>query len=751
MATGDILSARIERPIGASDYGNLDGWVLSIIIEGWGGKTVSSIDLGWTAPNNSLGNDPDSDNPTVVVSLSRSGFQVSGTTVSTTTRSRTLYGTKRIRKVYPLNTQFLTDVVGDDLRVYIGLSGHVYASDSSITVSIDAGVVTAADAATSNAASGLSVANNSALVQPKVKATILNRASSLPFTRQTGNYVNAVHGACDGGILGLLCTLTDESTNTAEEFVAEPEVVECERTASGTLPKSYGWVTNTPITGLDQGELMTARFRMYPIDGDAESVYDSSDFSAAGSPHHQRPRTHRIDHAGTWPTVYVYVDAANGDNGTGVASETAGTARAAPFAHMWNALLAARNYINTTYSRSNSLDGVVCRFMDNAGVAQDFVWGRTGFAATMTAPGAAPILEADPENTAAVRLRTKESQANILCDRILFRIPIQPSAAAQTNFIGSTSSDDWYVFDRINSIKSESSSGSAPILNTGVEQATPYCCKMEDLYSSFPPGYWPEISGWEVATGFQNANLPFVGVVLENGVNAWNVNASPGVFGNSVEVTNQRILSCEFSVGAAPFYDAGAKLTNCLMASTVAKRLGSVVSSQPLIAVNDIDIEDTLWQDVSALGQRTNIQNQTSPDTDYDRFFLDSFASDYIASKHDTFAEDGTLISSWDQHWGVGWENIYNGTNDIFPFEFDGLHVWGQPDSVGDRFPETVDGLDDVTPTATSELAGLIRAGTVPSKRFDINGVEVPNDGTGYAGGLQGQFSPAGRRRSRIF
>ena len=195
--------------------------------------------------------------------------------------------------------------------------------------------------------------------------------------------------------------------------------------------------------------------------------------------------------------------------------------------------------------------------------------------------------------------------------------------------------------------------------------------------------------------------------------------------------------------------DSGAKVTNCNMATTVAKRLSSVSSTQPLVAMEDVDVEDTYWLDVTALGNRTNIQNQSAPDTNYDRFFVESYASDYVASKHDTFANDGTLISSLDQHWGVGWENVYNGNNDTFQFEFEGLHVWSRGDS-GNRLPATVNGLTDVTPTASSELAGLVRAGTVPSKRFDLNGVEVPNDGTGYAGAIQGPFASLGRVRWRI-
>ena len=408
MAQGDIISAQIERSGAAPDYPNLDGWVLSFVIKDWVSKTVDSIDLGWSVPNDSLGNDPDNDAPAITVNLTRPGFTESGGVVSATTRSRTLYGTKRIRQAWPTNTLFLTEISGDDLRVYVGLSGYVYSGDTAITVNIAAGAVTATDASTSNAVSGLAVTNQSAVPYPKVKATILNRASSLPFTRQTGNYVNAVHGACKGGILGLLCTLSDESSNSVNEFVAEPSVLGDERSGSANAIKGHGWVTNTDITGLDQGELMTARFRMYPIDGDAGSVYDSADFTARD---YLRNRTHRIDHTGAWPTVYAYVDEANGDNGTGIASETASSARALPFSNLWGAVLAIRNYNNANFGRSNSLDGGVVRLKDNAGSDQDFVWGRTGFAGTMTAPGAALIIEPDPPSPSLSLLGDEEDSA----------------------------------------------------------------------------------------------------------------------------------------------------------------------------------------------------------------------------------------------------------------------------------------------------------------------------------------------------
>ena len=749
MATNDLIAAEIR---GNASLAHLDGWVIALKIEGWAAKTVSAVSMGWTLPNDSLGNDPNSDTPALAVSLSRAGFSVSGTTVSATTRPRTLYGTKRIRKPYPDQADFETIVDGSDLWVLIGLSGYAYSGDTSITVDVAQAAITATDASECNAATGLAVTNNSTLAYPKVKATILNRASSLPFTRQTGNYVNAVHGTCKGGILGLLCTLSDESANSVDEFVAEPTVVGDERVGSNNTLKGHAWVTDTDITGLDQGELMTARFRMYPIDGDAASVYDSADYTAASDPDHLRQRTHRIDHTGAWPAVYVYVDTANGDNGTGVASETAATAQASPFAHMWNAVVAARNYINTNFSRANSLDGAVIRLKDNAGADQNFEFGRTSFLGTMTAPGAAPIIEPDPDNTGDVFFTTQGSSGGeFRCANFIIReVGIAPTSGEQSNFFGSAGSDDWYIRDRC-TVTSASTSQSAPLVNSSVERVTDYCCLFENWYSSpFNGGiYWPEITGWERATGFGNAPSAFVGMKLHNGDNAWNVSAAPTVFSNSVELVDQRILFCDFSVGANPFMDSGAKVTNCNMATTVAKRLSSVSSTQPLVAMEDVDVEDTYWLDVTALGNRTNIQNQSAPDTNYDRFFVESYASDYVASKHDTFANDGTLISSLDQHWGVGWENVYNGNNDTFQFEFEGLHVWSRGDS-GNRLPATVNGLTDVTPTASSELAGLVRAGTVPSKRFDLNGVEVPNDGTGYAGAIQGPFASLGRVRWRI-
>jgi hypothetical protein len=741
---GAILSARIERSGAAEDYPNLDGWVLSLVIEDWGGKTVDSIDLGWTAPNDSIGNDPGSDTPTVAVSLSRAGFSVSGSTVSTTTRSRTLYGTKRIRKVYPLNSQFLTDVVGDDLRVYIGLSDFVYASDSSITVSVAAGAIAATDASTNLAASGLSVSNESALLQPKVKGNWINRAASLPFVRLTGNYAGAARGVCPGGVLGALFTVTDESTNVATEFVADPEPLGDERAGSTNDIKVYGYLSDLDISGLNQGELGTARVRIYPIDGDASSVYDSADYASAGDPEHLRNRTHRIDHTGAWPTVYVYVDAANGDNGTGVASTTAATAQALPYADMWAALTDARDFINTNYSRSNSLDGVVCRFMDNAGSDQNFPFGRTGFASTMTAPGAAPIFEPDPDNTGDVAFTTKGSAAsNILCANAVFRMRIEPASAAQVNFFASIGTDDWYVLDRIDSVLSVSTSTGAPLFNSGFENVTPYCCKFIDWYSDpFAGGgfYWPEFDGWERPSGFSNANAAFIGWELLSGTNAWLVSTEPTLFGNSVEVTNQRISGFRHLSQGKPFYAAGEKLTNCSIDSGWTVRDPDGTTIEAVMEITTYAVEDTYFVDVSALGQRVNIQNGGASNHAFDRFVVEAFATPYLSSKHDVFEEDESYIDGWQTHWGVRWRNIYNGNADTFPYEFEGIHVYSQPApaTAAEQEPDVEDLTTDPTPTASSELAGLILAGTVPSKRFDIAGVEVPNDGTGYAGALQG-------------
>jgi hypothetical protein len=140
MATGDIISAEI-----INSPSNKNGWVLQLTIEGWAGKTLSSINTGWTAPNNSLGNNPSTDTPTINLVATSPGFEVDGNEVKVTTNQRTIWGTRRIRRPHSLQAQFETENSKFDLLIQVALSDSIFKSDASVFVTIPAGAISATD------------------------------------------------------------------------------------------------------------------------------------------------------------------------------------------------------------------------------------------------------------------------------------------------------------------------------------------------------------------------------------------------------------------------------------------------------------------------------------------------------------------------------------------------------------------------------------------------------------------------------
>lgn len=727
MATGDIIAAEIR---GTASLAHLNGWVIALKIEGWSAKTVESMSLGWTAPNTSLGNNPNTDTPSLTLSLTSPGYEVSGSSISATTRARTLWGSRRIRKPFPDQAQFETIVEDSDLWVLIGLTGYAYEDDSSLSVSVLANTVTATDASTSNAVTGLSVTNNSTVAYPKPKACWVGPSSALPGTRLGEVYDGMVFADAKHGIGGVLFTVSDESSNEVSQAVADPAPKSSERNPSSPyLCKIPCYQASLDITSLDQGELGTARVRVYPWIGNAASVFDSNSHTAPAL----RSRPHRIDHAGTYRTVYAYVDGVGGDNSTGVASENAATARANPYASPWDAQLGIRGYINTTFSQSNNVDGGVIRLMDNAGADQDYAWGRPGFTSVMSAPGAFLIYEPDPLNTGRVTFRTKNSTADNRCATVIFRVPIQPASGQQSNFLGSVGADDWYVHDRTELVSEQTTANN---LWNAIENITVYDCLHKDHYGgmlSSSNNIWAEFDGYETTTQIANPAC-MLGFRLIEDDNAWLVNSPPSTILNwtAASVTNNILSHFVVDTNSDPWQ--GTAQTNTFLGYCVINKTTGLA----VVGVSDRAQSDCLYRHITATNCRFNVHNENTPNSIREREFVDCVAFASMADKQDNFGNDSSLTGGWPNSWGATRENNFNGRSQ-FPFQWDGLHMYVIPDS-GDDPPTNPDIDENFVPTPTSELAGLVRAGTVTSKRFDLNGIEVPNDGSGYAGALQRSF-----------
>mgnify|MGYP001340733121 CR=1 FL=1 len=702
MAAGDIIAAAVS---GSSP---LDGWVLELTVEAWGAKDIASIDCGWTQPDNDRGNDLNADTPKCVLVVTSEGYDESG---STTTVERTIYGTKRVRQAHPNQALFDTTVDGSDLIVRIALSEYVFSPDTGLLVDCLAGLVVATDASESNAVGELAATNNSTKDYPKVKAAWIDRASTLPGTRLGSTYEGAVFAAHAYGVACAKFVVSDESTSV-EEIVAAQSSLECERTASGTVPSITGYQASLSLASLTDGDVGAARVIVYPRIGDASSLFDSDDFGS-GSPH-LRSRPHRIRASANFPNVYVYVDTANGDNGTCVASTDPATARAAPAAHTWDAVKKARDFINTTYARANSADGIIVRLMDNAGADQNFEWGRTGFASTMTAPACGLIFEPDPLNVGAVAFTTDNNTSNNYLVNgltLLRELNIAPVSGDQSNYIGRATATDWYVLDRC-VITSASTSTGAPLFQSDVSNVTRYCCRNENWYSA---GAW----GGVFVDSFNyrgkvGANGGFaIGWKLDSHPTEgnWTEVASNAAIANSVAVSNLIFAFFELSTLAEPAFNMASDQTNCYYGHAVVRRYSNAVAgasgTQPLGDMITTPMSDVLMEHLTIVGGRFNLQNQASPNRVQERVYMRNCFHHYFAVKADTFAADGTLTGGWPVLYGVAQSGNYNGEADVFEQEFEGINAWSRRDEVGDRDQGLEDPDFDATPSSGSQLLGL--------------------------------------------
>lgn len=736
MATGDIIAAKVS---GDSRY---NGFALELTIGGWAGKTVAAANLGWTSPINQRGNDPRTDTPRVVVEMTSPGFAVVGGAVEATTLPRTVYGTALANRAHPDQAEWDTTIEGDDLVVRITLSQWVHPEDEDVELTALAGVLLATDESQTNAVSALAVTNESTQAYPRAHAAWVDRSGTLNGTRLGATYQGAVCALAGYGVAAARITLTDESANVAEQVLDSRVVLVCERvgTANPAVLPVSAYQASISTAGLTAGQAVTARARVYPRYGVAASVWDTAELDRA----HNCNRTHRLAGSASWPEVYAYVDTANGDNGTGVASETPATARANPFAHMWQALLAVRDYLNTTYSRANSLDGAVIRLMDDDGDPQDFEWGRTGFAATMTAPGAAPRIEPDPENTAKVRYRTRNStlaNRHLLCSRVLIsRVPVEPSASDQTNFFNGVT-DQWYMLDRVEFVSESSSSSATTFSTSNVPRISRVSNKASGTGAAgSAAGMWggafPESDGWGGVLASNNSGFA-LGFALDAGPGG-NWAQGSAAIANSVATTDLFFAHFEISTMTLPVIDFGAAVSRFAVGNGVMRRYRNIegaTGTQPLVAITNVDVSDLVFDQVSVIGNRFNLQVEASPNRDQRIVFLRNAHIAYYAYKGDAFADDGSITGNWSVKYGVGQEGIHNGNVDTFVPRFFGLSTWQRSGgTIDERDAGLVDPNTDATPSEGSQLIGLPWRVEL---EHDVFGTPMPEVGLASAGAVQ--------------
>lgn len=344
MATGDILAVRVLA----------DGYHAEVDIENLAVGGTYAFGLG-------SNNDPTTGTPKVTFNVVSLGYDDTG---SSTTIARTVYGVNSQRKAYPNNASLEEAVVSTTLTVKILLSDYIFQKDNTgagnsgtaVTCNILSGFYTKT-AVPNNAASNITVTNNSTVAYPKVVANWSWPGYQL-YQGSTGtNRCVAFHGyGRYGRPVRVVKFTTTDGTVTDTQYI---KTMSIDKTMGDAVyvPEYICTFDNTQFT---QSAALTCNFVAYPWIGDSGSVLDTSTGTADPTPAFG-PKTGICDKNSTYGVTVAYVDSTSGNNGTGVATDIANTATASasPYLNIGAAAVGITNYNTANRSRSNCGAGII--------------------------------------------------------------------------------------------------------------------------------------------------------------------------------------------------------------------------------------------------------------------------------------------------------------------------------------------------------------------------------------------------------
>lgn len=337
--TGTITAVRI---LGNQTH---NGWTAEIDIEGLNTGGVYDFGLG---PNN------DPENAKVIFTVTSPGYDATG---NITTITRTIHGTKQVRKAHPDNAVIDESTSGGILTVKVALSDYIYAGDTSITATIGSGFYTSTGTP-NNSVTNFSVTNNSTLAYPKV----IGRWAWPGYERVTGDFLVEVVAfnqfARNGKPLAAVTfTASDQSGNSVVRTVTEMT----KSTRSGDANQVLVYAATIPVAGLNQGEIITVNFEAYPWVGNTNAVLRSATTGDGVAQPDERlgPLIQLNDKNGTYGIGYAIVsNSGNDTTGQVYASQAAAEAGNA-YLTIERAAQAIRTYHNANFARNNAGGGVV--------------------------------------------------------------------------------------------------------------------------------------------------------------------------------------------------------------------------------------------------------------------------------------------------------------------------------------------------------------------------------------------------------
>lgn len=344
MAVGDVLAVRIASAAAHN------GWVAEIDLEGLSDGGSYAFGLG--SNNSPIG-------ANLVLTIQSPGYTSAG---APTTITRTVVGTKWIRKPYP--DQAVADETedGSDVTIRVSLSDFVYDGDVVTQAEIAGGLYTSGGTP-NTATTVMAVTNNSTLAHPQV----IGRWAWPGWEKVQSDFLlEAVcfhRSAMDGK--PVACVVFEVTDGSHTETVTVTDMTVSTRTGDANAVLVYA--ATVPISGFTQGAVLTANFTAYPWVGDSGAVLDS-DNGIAPPDERLCPLPLLCDKNGTYGGAFAVVDPTNGNASTAAtwvystqaAAESAyGSAPSNSYTTMTNAIQAIQSYNNTNYSRNNPGGGAV--------------------------------------------------------------------------------------------------------------------------------------------------------------------------------------------------------------------------------------------------------------------------------------------------------------------------------------------------------------------------------------------------------
>lgn len=626
MATGDITACRILAT----------GWEAEIDIEGLAvGGTYAMDGSGATLTNPATAK--------VVFTVVSEGYTISGTTATLGTKTRTVYGTRARQKAYPNHAAAQEAVADNTLTVTVALSEYIYDDDNTgagksgtaPTVTIGSGFYTQGGTP-NNATTDLAVTNNSTQDYPKV----IGRWAVVPYQRFTLTAtleMVAFHRFAEYGkpVAGVIFTAKEGATT--KETLAATDMVKSG--AADSLPCYRAYLTGAEYT---DHVVVTCDFVAYPWVGDADSVLNSSGTANAltlGSlPLFSDPDD-------DYPVYKACVNTGTGNDTSGVASTTYATAAAAPCATINGAM----NKIAAATGGGVDAGLILLQSNDHSwGDGTDTLQSTTNVWLTVTRDYLGGTTKA---NACIIGAPNADVKTNLMR---LYDLTLKPTGyIGYGNATGRTlwqdhvdivcasqvSTKPWRLFDiayhtfctsdKLDFPCSEDSTNTIPALVRGCTAS---------LARGFGEGngYGASCTLTSTITSSSpNGEGPLVGLSRANSIGAYNIRLRGG--------TSQNQLVDIYASDTA-------LVCNCCEAITGISTVSDSCGGGTLDPANN----KILWHNTIA-GQRTLVGYCDTGNYVRSNFSVKFNSCEFMATKHDVFATNGTYIKGWSVLYGVGW------------------------------------------------------------------------------------------------